>query len=133
MEALRLRYKQKQDELFPKPAGAPVKSKKAKLAVPEKTPLPKNLSMLDQPGIKPFTPPGSYLWKSKGGGGAWHLKVKGWPGEFSRSVSKYGDAYCLLLLLSKGWYSHVLLTPGMHVEDVPVAGLLCEEEVNAHW
>ena len=99
--------------------GAPAakKAKKAKLVIPENME-----AMADQKDVKKFFPQDTKVWKSRSSS-AWNIQVKGWPGEKSRSVKKWGHTKALKLLISESWYQWSVLT-GKQYTDAPIENLV---------
>ena len=108
--------------------GAPAEG--AKKAKGEKIELPESMELMPQHVVKRFFPASECLvWKSRSPP-CWHVQVKGWPGEHSRSVAKWVETQALKLLITEAWYDYAILQ-GKALSDMPVVGLLPLDSVFA--
>lgn len=79
-------------------AAGPPSRKRAETET--KTKVPARMELMEQKQLKRFFPSSCALWKSRRDG-AWHIKVKEWPGSRSRSVKKHGETQALKLLATE--------------------------------
>ena len=110
-------------------SGVTAKGKKRKGgegASSKPTSLPAHVLSYEQPYLKTFMPPDSYIWKSRSSG-TWNSKVPPYNG-FSRSISKHTEDGAVKEVISHAWIEYCRFQ-GISLESCPMAGLV---EISLH-
>ena len=121
-----LEWKQKRQAAKAKKSGKATSSSSAKRSKTDKSKqqppqkLPPNLDSIEQKEAKLFMPEGSCLWKNRSAG-AWISKVNGFA-ECSRTVSKYGNAKALGIVIANAWHDWCV-DNGVPFAECPMKGL----------
>ena len=102
------------------PTGSTKRAKPDKGKQQPSRKLPSNLDTLEQKDVKLLMPENSFIWKNRGAG-AWISKMSGFQ-ECSRSVSKYGEAKALELVIASAWRDWCI-DAGVPFDKCPMQGL----------